>query len=194
MRDDSAVVALVERARAGDQRAWDDLVDRYAPLVWSICRRFRLGRADADDVGQCVWLRLVERLSELREPAALPGWLSTTTRRECLRVARARQREEHLEQALDARMALDEQSPQIERDLLEAERNASLRAAFAQLPLHCRHLLGLLMADPPLSYAEISAKLGVSIGSIGPTRARCLRRLRDCPALAALAEAESMGG
>lgn len=194
MRDDPEVVALVERARAGDQRAWDDLVDRYAPLVWSICRRFRLGMADADDVGQCVWLRLVERLPELREPAALPGWLSTTTRRECLRVARARQREEHLEQALDARMAPDEQAPQVERDLLEAERNASLRVAFAQLPPHCRHLLGLLMADPPLSYAEISTRLGVSIGSIGPNRARCLRRLRDCPALAALAEAESMGG
>jgi RNA polymerase sigma factor (sigma-70 family) len=194
VRDDPTVVALVERARAGDQLAWDDLVDRYAPLVWSICRRFRLVAADADDVGQCVWLRLVEQLPALREPAALPGWLATTTRRECLRVARVRQRDEQLEHALDVRTAPEERSPQVERELLAAERNASLRAAFAELPAHCRRLLGLLMADPPLSYAEISARLGTSIGSIGPNRARCLRRLRDCPALAALADAESLGG
>ena len=88
MRDDPAVIALVKRARDGDSRAWDQLVERYAPLVWSVCRRYRLSPADCDDVGAGVWLRLVEGLPSLREPAALPGWVATVTRRECLRFLR----------------------------------------------------------------------------------------------------------
>ena len=87
MRDDSPVTALVARARDGDKRAWDAIVDRYAPLIWSICRRYRLDRPDADDVGQSVWLRLVDQLAFIRDPEALPGWLATTTRRECGRRA-----------------------------------------------------------------------------------------------------------
>ena len=79
---------LVTRAGNGDKRAWDALVERYAPLIWSICRRYRLGGADANDVGQSVWLRLVDHLDKIRGPAALPGWLATTTRRECNRVLR----------------------------------------------------------------------------------------------------------
>ncbi|MFD0687943.1 RNA polymerase sigma factor [Actinomadura fibrosa] len=194
MRDDPTVVALVNRAGAGDQDAWNDLVDRYAPLVWSVCRRFRLGAADADDVGQSVWLRLVEHLPRLRDPAALPGWLATTTRRECLRVVRAQQRKERIEQPLDTYMTPGEQDALVEHEVLAAERNMLLRTAFGQLPEHCRRLLALLMQDPPLSYAEISARLDTSIGSIGPTRARCLQRLRDCPAFAVLADADSRGG
>src|SRR5260370_29812272 len=88
MRDDSPVAALVDRARDGDKGAWDAIVDRYAPLIWSICRRYRLDRPDADDVGQSVWLRLVDQLASIRDPAALPGWLAPTTRRECGRVLR----------------------------------------------------------------------------------------------------------
>jgi hypothetical protein len=79
--DDSVVIDLVARARGGDKQAWDALVERYAPLIWSICRRYRLGRADADDVAQSVWLRLVDQLDKIREPAALPGWLAATARR-----------------------------------------------------------------------------------------------------------------
>jgi DNA-directed RNA polymerase specialized sigma24 family protein len=86
MRDDPSVILLVTRARAGDQQAWNALVERYAPLVWSICRRYQLGGADASDAGQNVWLRLVDQLGKIRDPAALPGWLATTTRRECNRV------------------------------------------------------------------------------------------------------------
>ena len=89
MRDDPSVIALVARVRDGDQEAWDEIVERYSPLVWSICVRYRLSRQDIDDVGQSVWLLLVEQIGSLREPAALPGWLATTTRRECLRVLRA---------------------------------------------------------------------------------------------------------
>src|ERR1700734_155114 len=81
--DGLLVIDLVTRARTGDKRSWDALVERYAPLIWSICRRYRLDRADAEDVGQSVWLRLVDQLDKIRDPAALPGWLVTTTRREC---------------------------------------------------------------------------------------------------------------
>ena len=88
-RDDPTVTDLVTRARNGDKQAWDALVERYAPLIWSICRRHRLGGADAEDVGQNVWLQLVDQLDTIRDPAALPGWLATTTRRECGRVLRA---------------------------------------------------------------------------------------------------------
>src|SRR5262245_23098980 len=83
---DPTVSDLVARAKDGDRQAWDALIERYAPLIWSICRRHRLGRDDADDVGQSVWLRLVDQLDRVRDPAALPGWLATTARRECLRV------------------------------------------------------------------------------------------------------------
>jgi DNA-directed RNA polymerase specialized sigma24 family protein len=91
VRDDPSVVALVTRAAGSDEGAWHELVDRYAPLVWSICVRYQLSGADIEDVGQTVWLGLVEQLTNerLREPAALPGWLATTTQRECLRVLRA---------------------------------------------------------------------------------------------------------
>ena len=92
MHDD--LTALVTRARNGDKQAWDELVDQYAPLIWSICRRYRLGRADAEDVCQSVWLRLADRLGSLRDPAALPGWLATTTQRECGRVLRAARKQE----------------------------------------------------------------------------------------------------
>ena len=89
MADYLPVTDLVTRAKNGDQQAWDALVERYAPLVWSICRRYRLERADAEDVCQAVWFTLVARLDHLRDPAALPGWLATTTRRECGRVLHA---------------------------------------------------------------------------------------------------------
>jgi DNA-directed RNA polymerase specialized sigma24 family protein len=81
--DDSVAAGLVACAKGGDKQAWDALVERYAPLIWSICRRFRLGRAGADDVGQSVWMCLVDQLDKIRDPAALPGWLATTTRRQC---------------------------------------------------------------------------------------------------------------
>jgi RNA polymerase sigma factor (sigma-70 family) len=191
MRDDPAVIALVSRAGNGDKRAWDELVERYAPLVWSICRRHRLGELDAADVGQEVWLRLVEQLRALREPAALPGWLATTTHRECIRVMRARRKRERLETADDLEAAPDAHAALVEQELLAAERDAALRQAFAQLPPRCQRLLSLLMQDPPLPYAEISARLGTPVGSIGPNRARCLDSLRRIPVLAALIDAEA---
>jgi len=191
MRDDPVVTDLVTRARNGDQQAWDALVERYAPLVWSICRRHRLGPADADDIGQSVWLRLVDQLGTLRDPAALAGWLATTTRRECLRVLRAAQGPLAARYQLDAEQIPDDQAGTADRELLAAERHAALREALADLPPRGQRLIDLLIQDPPVSYAEISARLGIPVGSIGPTRNRCLDTLRHHPAIAALINADS---
>ena len=183
---DCSVSDLVARARSGDRQAWDALVERYAPLIWSICRRHRLGRADADDVGQSVWLRLLDQLDRVREPAALPGWLSTTTRRECLRVLRAAQGPHATTYALDVESLPDQRAGTADQELLAAERHAALRAAFTQLPPNGQQLLALLTADPPTPYADISAQLGIPVGSIGPTRSRYLDKMRRHPAIAAL--------
>jgi RNA polymerase sigma factor (sigma-70 family) len=190
MRDDPAVIALVARVRDGDQQAWDEIVERYAPLVWSICVRYRLSRPDTDDVGQSVWLLLVERIGDLREPAALPGWLATTTRRECLRVLRAAQRHDATGLPPEDQLPRDDSAELIEEEIIAAERNAALRAAFAELPRGCHELLSLLVSDPPCSYADISATLEVPVGSIGPMRARCLDRLRRSPRLVAVLQKE----
>lgn len=184
--DDPCATDLVTRAGIGDQQAWDALVEQHAPLVWSICRRYRLNVADAQDVGQIVWLRLVDHLGNLRDPAALAGWLATTTRRECGRALRAAERPA-LVQVCDTENIPDSNQNGIaERELLIHERNAALREAFRDLPPDGQQLLALLIADPPLSYAQISATLGIPVGSIGPSRGRCLAKLRHHPAIAAL--------
>jgi len=189
MRDDPHVVALVARAAGSDQDAWNELVERYSPLVWAICLRYDLSNHDIEDVGQTVWLLLVEQLGKLREPAALPGWLATTTHHECLRVVTAARRSQRRGTRLDdVEQFVDD--AMIEEEILIAERNAMLRAAFAELPPRCRQLLAMLISDPPCSYAEVSATLQIPVGSIGPQRARCLERLRKSPALAALIEGE----
>lgn len=188
MRDDPVVINLVARARDGDQRAWNEIVDRYAPLVWSICNRYKLSRQDIDDISQTVWLLLVEQLGNLRQPAALPGWLATTTQRECFRVLRAARRYDYSGPPGESQMSGDPPPLMIEQEIIAAELNAALRAAFALLPPRCRHLLSMLITDPPLSYAEISAALPVPIGSIGPQRARCLDRLRRSPFLNVLSD------
>lgn len=194
MRDDSPVARLVAQARDGDKDAWDAIVDRYAPLIWSICRRYQLDRIDADDVAQSVWLRLVDHLEFIREPAALPGWIATTTRRECGRVVTAARRREALGSGLDAENIPDGHPDEAETEVLMAERNAALRAAFDALPVPCQRLLALLITDPPVSYADISAELGIAVGSIGPSRARCLERVRRHPAVAALINADPADG
>ena len=186
VRNNPVVTDLVTRARNGDKQAWDGLVERYAPLVWSICRRYRLGGADADDVGQSVWLYLVDQVDRVRDPAALPGWLATTTRRECLRVLRAARGPDAAGQVLDAENIPDKQAVTADQELLVAERHAAVREAFMELPPCCQRLITLLIEDPPLPYAEISARLGIAVGSIGPNRGRCLDKLRRHPAIAAL--------
>jgi len=184
------LVTLVMRARDGDESAWAALVERYAPLIWSICRKHRLGDADAADVGQNVWLHLVAQLDKIRDPAALAGWLVTTTRRECARFSRSGQVTQARAYALDAGNIPGDQASTAEQ-VLVAERHAALRQALVHLPPCCQRLLVLLTEDPPVPYAQISAMLGIAVGSIGPTRLRCLDKLRRQPAIAALIDAET---
>jgi RNA polymerase sigma factor (sigma-70 family) len=191
MRDDPAVVSLVHRARDGDRAAWDGIVERYAPLVWATCRRHGLTGADLDDVAACVWLRLVERLATIREPAALPGWIATTARRECLQLLQSRTRQVPVD---DPERIVDELEPAADAWLLKQERQIALRAAYADLPDHCKELFALLFRDPPASYAQIHARTGKPAGAIGPTRQRCLGRLRQHPALAALLDTPAESG
>jgi RNA polymerase sigma factor (sigma-70 family) len=190
-RNDAGITDLVDRARNGDKRAWDALVGRYAPLIWSICRRYELRGADAEDVGQSVWLHLVDHLDRVRDPAALPGWLATTARRECIRVLRAAEAAYGAGAVPNAENTSDEKAATADEELLAAERHAALREALMSLPPCFQGLIALLTEDPPLSYAEISARLGIPVGSIGPTRRRCLDKLRRDPAIAALISAEA---
>lgn len=182
------LTVLVPRARNGDKQAWDELVERYAPLIWSICRRYQLCPTSAEDVGQHVWLQLRDKLALLSDPAALPSWLATTTQRECNRVLRSA-REEGPGRWRDAADIPDEMTGVAESELLRAERHAALREAFAHLPPGSRQLIAMLIRAPPVPYGEISAKLGIPVGSIGPARGRCLEQVRRHPAVAALINA-----
>jgi RNA polymerase sigma factor (sigma-70 family) len=187
VRDDPYVVALVARAAEGDEGAWQEIIDRYVSLVWSICARYRISADDFEDVGQTVWAGLIKQLGKLRAPAALPGWLATTTRRECLRVLRESRRYEPFGgESEDGVLAAEADPGLVEEEILRAERHARLRAALAELPEESRRLLSLLASDPPLSYAEISNRLGIPSGSVGPMRGRCLDRLRRSALLAGL--------
>jgi RNA polymerase sigma factor (sigma-70 family) len=190
-RDDPVVADLVNRARTGERQAWDALVERYAPLIWSICRKYQLDAADAEDAAQSIWLKLVDHLGSLRDPAALPGWLATTTRRECGRILRATRRPHDAGHAPNAGTIPDDHARTAEQDLLAAERHAALREAFGQLSPSCQQLIALLIHDPALSYAQISARLDIPVGSIGPNRRRCLDKLRRHPVIAALINADA---
>jgi RNA polymerase sigma factor (sigma-70 family) len=186
MSEDQPVTDLVTRARNGGQRAWEDLVERYAPLVWSICRRHQLSDAGADDVQQSVWLQLASQPDKIRDPAALAGWLATTTRRECGRVLRAPRGPLAAGYVPDAGTIPDQQPGMADQELLTAERHAALREALTRLPPCCQQLISMLVQDPPVPYAQISAALNIPVGSIGPRRGRCLDTLRNDPVIAAL--------
>ena len=188
---DDDVPQLVTAASRGDQGAWNAIVDRYLPLVYSVTRAYRLSRSDADDVNQTVWLRLVEHLDSLREPRALPRWILTTAQHECGRLTKAGRREQPVDPLTDRTIGGAVDDAVVEADVLRAERHQSLRDGLAQLRPADRRLLVLLAEDPPRSYREISELTGMPIGSIGPTRARCLERLRETPAVRALLAGES---
>lgn len=172
-----SVAGQVRAAAEGDAAAWHDLVARYNNLVWSVARSFGLGTADAADVVQTTWLRLVERLHTIRDPERVGSWLATTARRECLQVLRrsSRQLPTEDEQQLEPR---DPDDDPVDEAVLLSERDRALWQAVDTLPERCRRLLRVLMADPPPSYEEVAAALDMPVGSIGPTRARCLERLR----------------
>jgi RNA polymerase sigma factor (sigma-70 family) len=171
------LAALLHRARDRDQSAWNELVGRYAPLVWRVAMSHRLDPADAHDVSQHTWIALGERLDRIRDPDRLAGWLATTARREALRIARSRSREVQSSGFLDAipETAVD-RCP--EPHALHSARDRLLWRAFAALPDRCQRLLGLLVHAPGLSYARLAHALGMKLGSVGPSRGRCLYELR----------------
>ncbi len=176
---DSSMEALVAGALAGDQAAWTEIVRRHTGLIVSRVRQFRLTPPQAEDVAQIVWLSLLEHLAELREPNALPGWIATTARRECLRALVRGRRSIPVDPtagAFDVPQPDDGDGLAVE--LMRAERHRALREALAELPEHQRRLLVMLSTDPPPSYQEVSERLGIPVGSIGPTRQRGLDRLR----------------
>lgn len=176
MTEDDIAVLLAAAAR-NDQAAWDVLVTRFTRLLWSIARGFRLDDAAAADAVQTTWLRLVDNLDRITEPERLAGWLGTTMRRECLHILRRAIREvpstapDWLDDSPAAARSLD-------ADLLDDERDAALWRAFGTLDERCRQLLRVLMATPPPPYTDVSAALDLPVGSIGPTRQRCLGKLR----------------
>jgi RNA polymerase sigma factor (sigma-70 family) len=166
---------LLAEAGAGNSAAWDELVRRYSGLVWAVARGFALSMADAADVSQTTWLRLVEHLTKLREPEHLGGWLATTTRNECLRLLRKNGRE--IVEA-DAGIDVESGEPTPEAVVLDNERDRLLWLSLGEIPQRCQVLLRALSLSPPPSYGEVSAALGMPVGSIGPTRARCLDHLK----------------
>ena len=169
------VSALVGAAAAGDQEAWNALVARFDDLVWSVARAHRLSRADAGDVVQTTWLRLVEHLDRLDDPERVGGWLATTARRESLKSLRRASRQVP---APPDEIPVPSTDAGMDTGLLAEERDAALWRAFSGLDPDCQALLRMLVADPAPSYQEISEALDRPIGSIGPTRARCLEKLR----------------
>ena len=162
-------------AARGDSSAWDELVDRFGRLVWSVARAQGLNDPDAADVSQTTWLRFAEHLGRLRDPDRAGWWLATTARREAIRVGQMGCRQVLVEPWTE----LETEDDVAHAELLEKERDLSVQQAVALLPERCRRLLLALIGDPPQSYAEISATLGMPVGSIGPTRGRCLEHLRE---------------
>jgi len=156
---------LVLRARRNDADAWAALVERYTGMLWSIARSYDLGAADGGDVIQTAWLRLVERLHLLRKPDSVGAWLAATAHRESRRTLHRRRRERPspIEHAAAA-------PPHVDYDV---------EKLLAALPERCRTILRILAQAPPLTYAEVAAALEIPVGTVGPTRRRCLARLRE---------------
>jgi RNA polymerase sigma factor (sigma-70 family) len=171
---DAGTDYLVARISSGDQAAWAALTDRFTNLLWSIARSMHMSSEDAADAVQTTWLRLVERLDDIREPDKVGSWLATAVRRECLAIIR-RRRTVGLPESWDR--AADPADP-LDAGLLRDERDAELWRALHNLPARCGNLLRVLVTDPPPSYADVAEALGIPVGSIGPTRRRCLELLR----------------
>lgn len=168
-------VDLLGRVRAGDEAAWAELTGQYTSMLWALARGMRLGEQDAADAVQTTWLRLVERIDTIRHPDRVGGWLATTMRRECLAAIARRERVTPAEGWDDLPAPADP----LEDGLIREERDAALWRALRALRPRCQALLRVLMADPAPSYADVALALDMPVGSIGPTRQRCLAALRQ---------------
>jgi RNA polymerase sigma factor (sigma-70 family) len=172
------IATLVSAAAEGNQDAWDAIVSQFQGLIWATVRAHRVGDSEAADVVQTTWLRLVENLGSLREPERLGGWLATTARRECLRCLRLSGRTVATDDDTVFDRAGSDPAPELDTAMLRDERDSALWRAFAQISERCQQLLRILSADPAPSYEDVSAAVDMPVGSIGPTRQRCLDRLR----------------
>jgi RNA polymerase sigma factor (sigma-70 family) len=168
---------LVKLARDGDLAAKEALVEGLQRLVWHTIGEFGLSTDDRQDVFAGTFCRLFERLGTIREPERLAGWIATTARNEAHTLLRARGRVVVSDELLET----EDTEPPTDERLLDREVRTALHAAFRSLPRNCRELLRLVTAVPRLSYDEISELLAIPHGSIGPTRQRCLERLRSAP-------------
>lgn len=173
---DTSVGDLLARAATGDRAAWEAIVEKYHRLVWSVIRSYRLDEATAADVFQTVWERLVIHVDRIREPNRLSAWLATTAKHEVLRVLGQQRRLVPSELADDIS---DRTAVNFEEMLIDDETAKSAFRAFRRLPVDSQHLLRLLCTDPPLDYQAIAEIVGRPVGSIGPTRARILEKLRQ---------------
>lgn len=189
-RSGRALCELVHGAQKGDPRAWRELVSRFTPLVNSVARGFRLSAEDSEDVGQVVWLKLYENIRRLREPRALPGWIRTTAKHETLRQLRAMGRTLVMDPALLASFDFAADLPEVDNDLLRVEREQVISAGLSEIEPHCRTLLVLLHTGEKPSYQAIGRSLGMPIGSIGPTRARSLQKLRTTRSVSAFLQSD----
>jgi RNA polymerase sigma factor (sigma-70 family) len=178
---------LLKRAIAGETAAWNEIVRRFSPLIGTVARSFNLSPSDASDITQVVWLRLFEHMERIRSASLLGAWLTTVTRRECLRALRKTDRErpapeEHLDRAADG------DAGDVERGVLASERDTIVSSALDEVSPQCQTLLRLLMEEARPSYGRVASTLDMPVGSIGPTRQRCLNCLRRHKELVALHE------
>jgi RNA polymerase sigma factor (sigma-70 family) len=188
---------LIEAARECEEGAWEQIVDRYQPLINAIGRRHRLAPDDLLDLSQYVWMQLLDHIHRLREPSALAGWISATTTHRCYEILRNHKRSVSVDPLVIGRFELTEAAARktngegplgVDDDLLRAEERRAIRQSLAELTESQQELLSLLVADPPVPYYEISRRMRLPIGSIGPTRARLLKKLKGSIAVRQLIE------
>ncbi len=173
----ASVACLVEKAREGNAGAWEELVARFGGMIAATGRRYRLTASDVAELQQTTWLRLVENLHRIEQPERIGGWLATTARRESLQLLRRAGKYRSGADQMLANMP-DRHLPEPDARPIAEEREVVIRAAWGRLKPRCQELLSLLMTDDPLGYKDLSKLLEMPVGSIGPTRARCLEHLR----------------
>jgi len=174
---EATVADLVARAGSGEQRAWTELVDRFGGMIAATGRRYRLTPSDVAELQQTTWLRLVENLHRIEQPERVGGWLATTARRESLQLLRRSSKYRSGADQMLANMP-DRHLPEPDARPIAEEREVVVRAAWDRLKPRCQQLLSLIVTDEPMGYKDLSALLQMPVGSIGPTRARCLEHLR----------------
>lgn len=190
-RDDGSLADLVLGAQRDDAAAWRELIERFTPLVVAITRGYRLSVEDAQDVRQMVWFKLFENIAKLREPQALPGWIRTTTKREALRQLKAGGRTQAMDPSMLASLVRAASEPAVDTELLRVERERAVNDGLNEIEPQHRTLLILLHADERPSYQAIGKTLGMPTGSIGPTRARGLQKLRRTTSMTAFLGVDS---